>query len=341
MAWSAAALGHSLLPAEAPPQHSLETPYKYNKLVLGPSGKEDEYDSKAVDCPFVFHHQSMWLMTFVAFDGVGYQTGLAKSKNLVDWEKIGCILERDPSSPIRKYNVAMNWILRENDMNSPGELVKVDGRFVGAYHAYPGEGYEQGAAIIGLTHSTDLLHWDAGDPILRPEDGTEWERGGLYKPCLVKHNSKFYLFYNAKHKMAHPWHEQTGVAVSADLKTWNRYADNPIIRNGGPGSLDEHFASDPCVVKNGSEWVFFYFGLDRKGVARDLVATGPDLMHPNKHAKPLIDVGPPDSVDSVYAHKPSVVSSAGDLYHFYCAVGGNPQVRGISVARSSPWQIKT
>jgi predicted GH43/DUF377 family glycosyl hydrolase len=103
---SGAALGHSLLHAEAP-QHSVETPYKYNKLVLGPSGKKGEYDSKAVDCPYVFHLQGMWYMTFVAFDGVGYQTGLAKSKNLVDWEKVACILKRHPNSPIRKYNVAM------------------------------------------------------------------------------------------------------------------------------------------------------------------------------------------------------------------------------------------
>ena len=101
--------------------------------------------------------------------------------------------------------------------------------------------------------------------------------------------------------------------------------------------MDEHFASDPCVVKNGREWVFFYFGLDMKGVARELVATGPDLMHPTKRSKPLIDIGPPGSVDSRYAHKPSVVSSGGDLYHFYCAVGGSPEVRGISVARSRPW----
>lgn len=336
IALSGAALGHGLLHAEAP-QHSVETPYKYNKLVLAPSGKDGEYDAKGVDCPYVFHHQGMWYMTFVAFDGIGYQTGLAKSKNLVDWEKVGCILKRDPSSPIRKYNVAMNWILRENDMNSRGELIKVDGRFVGVYHAYPGEGYEQGAAIIGLAHSTDLLHWEAGDPILHPEDGAEWERGGLYKPCLVKSNGKYYLFYNAKNNTQKPWHEQTGVAESTDLKTWKRYAENPIIRNGGPGSPDEHFASDPCVVKNGNEWAFFYFGLDMKGVARELVATGPDLMHPVKHPNPLIDVGPPGSVDSHYAHKPSVVTSGGDLYHFYCAVGGKPEIRGISVARSRPW----
>ena len=102
------------------------------------------------------------------------------------------------------------------------------------------------------------------------------------------------------------------------------------------GSTDEHFASDPCVLRNGNQWAFFYFGLDKKGVARELAATGLDLFHATK---PLIDVGAPGSVDGFYAHKPSVVTYKGDLYHFYCAVGGvrpNP-IRGISVARFRAW----
>ncbi len=316
---------------------SLETLYKFNRLVLAPSDVPGAYDGKAVDCPFVFRHDNMWWMTFVAFDGIGYQTGLAKSRDLVNWHKVGCILKRDPNSPIRKYNVAMNWIVRENGLSSPGELIRIGGQFVGAYHAYPGSGYEQGAAVIGLAYSRDLLHWEAGEPILHPDDGAEWERGGLYKPCLLRHEGTYYLFYNAKNRTTEAWHEQTGVATSRDLKTWSRYKGNPILRNGGPGSPDERFASDPCVLQNGPGWAIFYFGLDAKGVARDLVATGPDLLHATKRSTPLIDVGPPGSYDSQYAHKPSVVCANGDLYHFYCAVGGSPQVRGIAVARSRAW----
>jgi len=321
---------------------SLETPYKLNQLVLSASGEEGAYDAMAVDCPFVFHHQGTWYMTFVAYDGIGYQTGLAASSDLVHWTKQGCILPRDPSSPLLKYNAALGWILRENDLNAPGNLKRVDGRFVAAYQAYPDQGYEQGAGVIGLAYSTDLLRWSVEPPILHPRDGAAWERGGLYKPCLLEQGGVYYLFYNAKDQTEEPWREQTGVAVSSDLKQWDRYQGNPIIPNGGPGSFDERFASDPCVLRNGrngGSWAFFYFGLDAKGVARDLVATGPDLMHAAKHSHPLIDVGPPGSVDSVYAHKPSVVSHRGDLYHFYCAVGrsgGGKAIRGISVARSRP-----
>jgi len=335
-------MGMSLIAGNALAQcavDKLATPYKYGKLVLSASNHEGEYDSESVDCPFVFRHEGRFYMTFVAFDGKGYQTGLASSDDLVHWNKEGAILKRDAASDVLKYNVAMNWILRENGLYSPGEPVKVDGEYLGVYHAYPNAGLEQGAAVIGLCRSKDLRNWEAEAPALRPSDGAAWERGGLYKPCILKHEGKYYIFYNAKNQTEGAWHEQTGVAMSKDLNNWTRYANNPVIPNGGPGSPDEKFASDPCVLQVGGRWAFYYFGLDTKGKARDLVATGPDLFHAEKCKEIVVDVGPPGSVDSAYAHKPSIIAHNDDLYHFYCAVSrqGNKEIRGISVARSRPW----
>jgi predicted GH43/DUF377 family glycosyl hydrolase len=322
----------------------LETRYKFGKLVLKAAEDAAAFDSKSVDCPFVFHHDGQFYMAYVGFDGTGYQTGLARSTDLANWQKLGCVLRRDPTSSVRRYNVAMNWIVRENEMRSPGELKKVHGRYLGVYHAYPNEGLEAGPAVIGLCWSDDLLHWENGDLCLRPQDGADWERGGLYKPCLVERDGIFYLFYNAKTQnlpatQGGGWREQTGVATSNDLKHWKRYEGNPIIVNGPGGSWDERFASDPCVLLDGQDWVIFYYGLGAKGVARDLVAVSDDPLHPIKVNEILIDVGPPGSVDSTYAHKPSVVYYKGCLYHFYCAVSGRypHEVRGISVARSRSW----
>jgi predicted GH43/DUF377 family glycosyl hydrolase len=312
--------------------------------VLDASTDPAAFDSRSVDCPFVFHHNGQFYMAYVGFDGAGYQTGLASSANLTEWKKLGCILRRDPSSPITRYNIAMNWVVREHSLRTNGRLKKIRGRLLGIFHAYPNPGYEEGPAVIGLCWSDDLLHWEIGDPCLRPEDGADWERGGLYKPCLVESNGTFYLFYNAKTRnlpkeQGGGWREQIGVATSQDLKRWKRYDGNPIVANGARGSWDERFASDPCVVLDGPRWVMFYYGLDAKGKARDLLAVGDDPFHPVKVQKILIDVGSPGTVDSTYAHKPSVVFFKGALYHFYCAVSGKypNEVRGISVARSQRW----
>ncbi len=318
----------------APPTR-YRTPFKYGKLVLSASKEKGAFDSLTVDCPFVFRHDGHFYMTYVGYDGAGYQTGLARSSNLLDWSRLGCILKRDPASPITRHNVAMNWIVRENQLRSPGELKKIDGQFLGVYHAYPNAGLESGPAVIGLCWSRDLMNWQREAPCLRPEDGAAWERGGLYKPCLVEDRGTYYLFYNAKTTEQH-WHEQTGVATSTDLKNWKRYGGNPIIINGGPGSWDERFASDPCVLLDDASWAMFYFGLDAAGKARDLLAVGPDPFHPKKAAEIMIDVGPPGSVDETYAHKPSVIWHNGALCHFYCAVSGKwpHETRGISVACS-------
>jgi predicted GH43/DUF377 family glycosyl hydrolase len=314
-----------------------ETPYKYGRLVLAASPDKDAFDSRSVDCPFVFSHDKLFYMAYVGFDGAGYQTGLASSQDLIEWKKLGCILRRDPASPITRFNIAMNWIVRENAFESPGRLRKIRGRFLGAFHAYPNAGYESGPAVIGLCWSDDLVRWEIGDIVLKPDDGAEWERGGLYKPCLVEDAGTFYLFYNAKNTDRR-WREQIGVAASTDLKNWTRYQGNPVIPNGGPGSWDERFASDPAVLRNGKTWVFNFYSLDAKGKARDLLALGSDPFHPIKADRILIDVGPPGAVDSTYAHKPSVIYHQGALYHFYCAVSGKypNEVRGISVARSRP-----
>jgi predicted GH43/DUF377 family glycosyl hydrolase len=315
------------------------TPYKIGRLVLAASGARSDFDSRSVDCPFVFEHNGLFYLTYVGFDGAGYQTGLASSRDLVEWRKLGCILKRNPDSPITRHNVAMNWIVRENALRSRGSLKRIRGRFLGAYHAYPNAGYESGPAVIGLCWSDDLFHWSLDEPCLRPEEGADWERGGLYKPCLVEHEGTFYLFYNAKTSEPRGWREQTGVAVTTDLKTFRRYERNPIVSNGGPGSPDERFASDPCVLHDGRKWVMFYYGLDAKGKARDLLAVGDDAYSFRKSNTILIDVGAARTVDETYAHKPGVVWNNGALYHFYCAVAGRypNETRGISVARSVPW----
>lgn len=314
-------------------------PYKYGKLVLEKSDAPGAFDSKLVDIPFVFSADGKFYMTYVGHDGVGYQTGLAESDDLVTWRKDGLILGRDPSSPTVRYNIALMGILRSNDLSDPGTLKKVNGRYLGVWNAYSEPGYEQGSAVLGLAWSDDLKHWQVGEPVLRPQDGSAWERGSLCKACLVEDGGTYYIFYNAKSANHGTWVEQIGVATSRDLKTWTRYGGNPIISNGPKGSWDEHYVGNPDVLRRGATWVVYYYGLSADRKARDLLALGPDPYHLTKVNEIMLDAGPPGSVDQTYAHKPSVISYRGDLYHFYCAVSrsAGQTVRGISVARSRPW----
>jgi len=319
----------------------LRTPRKHGKLVLAPSHTRGAYDSHAVDCPFVFEHGGRFYMVHVGWDSIGYRTGLASSEDLLHWRKEGLILDRGPRGSTTEFSAALTWILRENELFAPAALKPVEGRFVGTYHAYPEAGYEVGPARIGLCRSRDLRRWELEEPFLRSSDGGEWERGGLYKSCLVEHGGTYYMFYNAKNRAEWPWVEQIGVVTSNDLESWRRYPANPVLPVGPKGRFDDTFASEPCVCKCGDVWVMFYFGLSSDGHARDSVAFSRDLIHWEESGEVLVDVGPDGAVDSIHAHKPSVITNDGRVYHYYCAVAparGQAgdldcrEIRGIAVA---------
>lgn len=351
--------------AATDPIAAYRTPYKYPDLILKATSNKGELDEKSVDDPIVFRANGRFHMLYIGFDGTGYQTGLASSADLVHWSRTALVGPRDPNSRFTKYNLAISSILRDKNLHGAGEALKVDGQYLAAWNAYPSAGYEEGAAVIGLARSHDLLHWTLSDPVLYPAGGASWEHGGLYRPDLLLDRDTYYLYYNAKtdalpKSEGGGWHEQTGVATSTDLKQWTRYRDNPILRNGVRGSAtypatnplhdqapatpdarDSRFASNPYVVRNGSQFAMYYFGFgyERPGRACEMIALGDDPLRFTKVPDILIDTGSPGSIDETFAHKPSVIYHQGALYHFYCAVSGKypNEVRGIAVSRSRPW----
>lgn len=341
------------------------TPYKYPKLVLSAAQDKTAFDARSVDDPIIFRADGSFHMLYIGFDGTGYQTGLASSHDLVQWKRTALVGPRDPASRYNKYNLAISSILRDKNLYGTGEAIRVEGRYVAAWNAYPSPGYEEGAAVIGLAYSPDLLHWNLTEPILNPGEGAAWEHGGLYRPDLFLHDGTYYLYYNAKtdtlpQSEGGGWHEQSGVATSRDLKQWTRSSLNPLLRNGPRGSdtwpkddarsaqrppvpdaRDSRFASNPFVMQNGRDFAMFYFGYDfeRPGRACELLALGSDPLHFNKVPEVLVDTGAPGTVDATFAHKPSLIYHEETLYHFYCAVSGAypNENRGIAVARSRPW----
>lgn len=326
-----------------------DTPYKYGQAVLAPSGREGAFDYRAVDIPFVFAHRGRFYLTYVGYDDDGYQTGLAVSDDLLHWHPLGVILARSAESRWDQVGQAGTWILKEhNELDQPATLKKVDGKYWMVYHAYPKRGYENGPAEMGLAWCDDdrLLHWHRLDePIFSWKDGAAWERGGLYKGCLIEHQGTFYLFYNAKNEASQGWHEQIGVATSHDLRHWQRFEHNPVVRVSAHG-WDSQFSSDPWVFSDQGRWVMGYFGYDLHH-AQDGLAFSDDLWQWTKAGPPVLRYGNPGDIDDIHAHKPAFIRHQGVLYHFYCAArtfqAGDPAInygvefRSISVARSIPW----
>lgn len=178
-------------------------------------------------------------------------------------------------------------------------LRKEDGRYWLVYHSYPGTGYESGPAEIGLAWCEDeeLLDWHFPEkPVFSWKDGEEWEAGGLYKACIIENQGTWHMFYNAKDKEER-WTEQTGMAFSEDLVHWTRCTDNPVLRVDRT-AWDERFVSDPCIVKDGSLWINYYFGYgkiyeDGHTHAQEGLALSTDLSRWEKVREPILPYGAP------------------------------------------------
>jgi len=97
----------------------VKTPFKYGVVLKGDGTNE------FVDCPSIFHSGGHWYMMYVAITNkVGYQTFLARSDDLLHWEKLGKILSFSEtgwdakSKTIRVYSVEHRS--RARHPNHPG-----------------------------------------------------------------------------------------------------------------------------------------------------------------------------------------------------------------------------
>jgi predicted GH43/DUF377 family glycosyl hydrolase len=258
---------------------------------------------------------------YVGFDGEGYQTGLAVRDDLINWSKKGVILKREDNVGWDSVGAAGTWIVKNtNNLYELPTLKKIDNRYWMLYHSYPEKGYETGAAKMGLawTEDEELLDWHRlPEPVYTWEEGKPWERGDLYKGCLIEEKGIYYLSYNAKNETFSYWKEQTGVAMSSDMFNWKRYEVIPLLRVSDE-SWNSKFCSDPYVVKDNDLSLMFFFGYN--GVhALGGIAISKDLLHWEKYPMPILSNGSKGEIDEVHAHKPSMIYYNDTLYHFYCA----------------------
>ncbi len=287
-------------------------------------------------CVFRIPGESNWFISYLGFNGSGYNTFIAESDDLVHWHDHRLAFGFGPVNEFDHGGRVLGAYLF-TDYGASGQrlLKRHKGLFWSLYGCYPKQGgYELRPGYEGVACSEDGIHWKHARevPILSVFDAdcADWEQECIYQPWLLEHGGKYYNFYNAAHG-----HEQTGLATSDDLISWKRYAGSPIVRNR-PGGFDAEFCSDPKVYRDGDHWAMFYFGVG-KGGAHIMVAFSQDLINWDALPEPLYRAGGhPGGLDATYAHKTSLIFNPKNKtwYLHYCAVGNRG--RGIGLLTSLP-----
>ncbi len=294
------------------------------------------------DAPTVYQRPGdpKWYMSFIGFNGQGYQSFVAESTDLVHWGSMRLAMGFGKEGEFDHGGCVIGAYLYESyDIKARRTLKKRDGKFWTLYGCYAKQGgYEVDPGYEGVASSEDGLTWQRAKEqyilsIHEPEVGS-WEKACIYQPWLVEHEGRFYNFYNAK-QMVPIYLEQTGLATSSDLLNWRRHEANPVVRVR-PGGYDEEFCADPKVFRDGDHWVMLYFGVGHGG-AHIMAAFSRDLLHWTADPEPLYKAGGhPSGLDKRYAHKISLVWNPANetFYMYYNAVG--VKGRGIGLITSKP-----
>jgi len=315
----------------------IKTPYKYGMVMI------HDDTSSMIDCATIFKQDSLWYMTYLVFEGKGYETWLAKSDNLLDWETIGTVLPY-VSVHDNKWNQSAGYpSLIDYNWGGSYAISKYDNKYWMSYFGSNSMGYERGKLSIGMAFTesnvTEAHAWNRLDkPIMTTNDADAgvWESDKLYKSSIIWDSAKttgsqFVMFYNAVGDTStfENWVERIGVATSDDMVNWKRYEGNPVIDHG------VGLTGDAVIQKIDSLYVMFYYGAfwpkGRKD-AFNRFACSYDLLHwTDWTGEDLISTS--ENYDEKYAHKPYVVKHNGVVYHFYTAVNKLEQ-RGLAVATS-------
>jgi len=297
-------------------------------------------DIRATDVPTVYQlpGDKKWYMTFIGFDGKGYQSFVAESDDLVKWTNIRLAMGYGPEGSFDYGGVVLGaFLYGDYDIKARRELKKHEGRYFSLYGAYPRQGgYELRPGYEGVASSEDGLTWRRAkkEPILsvhQPDCG-KWEKDCIYQPWLLEHKGHYFNFYNA----ANGGTEQLGLATSTDILHWKRHPQNPVIPNGPRGSYNQKFSSDGKAFRDKDHWVMFFFGVGRGG-AHIMAAFSRDLYHWTVDPEPLYKSGGnPSGLDKKYAHKISLIWNPRNetYYMFYNAVGNKGRGIGLITSKS-------
>jgi hypothetical protein len=102
----------------------VKTPYKYGLVVVGGD------TTKMADCPTVFRYNNSWYMSYIVFDGRGYETWLAQSNDLLQWKTLGTLLSFSLDTSLWDANQKAGYVaLQDEQWNGSYQLLQYNNKY--------------------------------------------------------------------------------------------------------------------------------------------------------------------------------------------------------------------
>ena len=180
---------------------------------------------------------------------------------------------------------------------------------------------------IGYATSPDGIAWTkySGNPVLDIGLPGSWDESAVSSATVVYNESVYHMWYLGVDTSGV---NRLGYATSPDRIVWTKYANNPVMDVGPPGTWDDAGILFGDVIFTSSLYQLWYTGWDSTNL-RIGYATSPDGINWTKYAgNPVLNLGEAGSWDSAGVTSPTVVYH-NNTYHLWYSGGeemqpGNP-----------------
>ncbi|MGD8441166.1 MAG: hypothetical protein PVG53_11555, partial [Holophagae bacterium] len=193
----------------------------------------------------------------------------------------------DPDNPVIGFEDPGTWA-----PGGPGNgIVAMVGETYHMWFTGTDEGNYNG---IGIGHATspDGVEWtmDSANPVLPVGPDGEWDDHYVVGGAVIHDGTTFHMWYTGTSGSYQP--EYVGYATSQNGSTWTKYASNPVIEPGPPGSWDRQWLNATAVITDGETYKMWYTG--SSGSVEDSkigYAESPDGLAWTKHPDPVLESG--------------------------------------------------
>ncbi len=282
-------------------------------LKPGPSGS---WEGFTVSPNRVIRQDSIYRMWYTGGNGSLFRTGLATSRNGVDWTK-------SAQNPVLNLGPG-SW---ESVASYEVYVILVDSGYKMWYTGDDGVNW-----MLGYAFSRDGVVWakdNSANPLFGPGS---WYTKGPHNPCVLGPDSAggFRMWFQGN-PLAHT-HAQIGYATATNETSWTVKAD-PVFSFGTPGSWDDDKVMHPKILYDGQRYEMWYGGEEIDGITEIGYATSLDGVSWTRYkSNPVMGRGPTTwDLKDLYGLD---VFFDGRIYHMW--YGGKPGVyaKGVGYAVS-------
>jgi predicted GH43/DUF377 family glycosyl hydrolase len=163
--------------------------------------------------------------------------------------------------------------------------------------------------------SNSPTEWDMHSKIeifKKSDNQADFDYDGVYAPIILKIGERYNLIYTGSNGII----TKTGLAVSSDLKNWER--KGCILPNGQKGDWDEYAVSIVTIIKLDDGYLALYEGEDKNNNDRIGIAYSKDLLSWEKYKNnPILGLGKKGSFNELMTCGPHIFEAGGKFYIFF------------------------